>query len=383
MTDKINVCFVVNNFNVGGLEKVVLDVINHIDRQKFEPSVVCIDGYGKIFDRLEIDSDAWLVLDKSRSRHTPLGTFDPMSLLRMRSFFDARRISVVHAHNLGPLVFGGVSAHLGVRRPTVVYTEHNQFYSASPKTRRKFIFYIRLADHVVAVSHDLKRTLTHRVRPSDPVRVLYNGIDGSRFALVDGSSVREELGVKSDEILIGAGVVLSKQKGLGYLLDAAHEVIKREPRARFVLAGDGPMREELQQKASSLGLGERFVFLGYRCDMHRVISALDVYVLSSLWEGLPLALLEAMAMGKPIVATRVGGNPEIVQDGVNGFIVPSRDAKALADALYKTCCDDAFRAACRSRNRERFETQFSLQAMVSEHEKLFAEVAGMRTVLGN
>ena len=382
MGDKVNVCFVVNNFNVGGLEKVVIDLVNHIDRDRFDISVVCVDGRGTLFDRLELEDGACLVVDKSRSRHTPVGTFDPGVLWRMRSFFVRRDVSVVHAHNMGPLVFGGISARLGPRRPTVVYTEHNQIYSASAATRRKFIFYIRLADHVVAVSHDLKRTLTRKVRPPVPVRVVHNGIDGSKFALADGADVRAELGVGADEILIGAGVVLSKQKGLPFLLEAAREVVTKEPRARFVLAGEGPLRAELEQTASDLGLGDRFRFLGYRSDMPRVISALDVYVLSSLWEGLPLALLEALAMGKPVVATRVGGNPEVVDNGVNGFIVPPRDASALAQALLKTCRDDAFRRNVRDVNRTRFETQFSLQAMVSAHEKLYVEVARTRRLFG-
>ena len=283
---------------------------------------------------------------------------------------------------MGPLIYGGLSARLGFRRPTVVYSEHNQIYSASASTRRKFVFYIRLADHVVAVSHDLKRTLTRRVRPSCPVRVLHNGIDGSKFALADGSEVRSELGVGGDEILIGSGVVLSKQKGIPYLLQAAKMVVEKEPRARFVLAGQGPLRTELEQMAERLHLGDRFVFLGYRADMPRIISALDIYVLSSLWEGLPLALLEALAMGKPIVATRVGGNPEVVQDGVNGFIVEPRDVNGLARALLRTCQDDAFRNSVREVNRARFENEFSLQAMVSAHEKLYEQVAGHRSWLG-
>ncbi|MCL2822536.1 MAG: glycosyltransferase [Polyangiaceae bacterium] len=380
--NKIGVCFVVNNFNVGGLEKVVLDLINNIDRDKFEPSVICIDGPGKIFDRVSLDDNACLVLDKSQSIKTPLGTFDPMSLWRMKQFFTKRCVKIVQAHNLGPLLFGGLSAHLGYQRPTMIYTEHNQFYSASPTARRKFIFYIRLADHVVAVSHDLQRTLAHRVKPTAPVHVIHNGIDGSRFDLGAGAvgrdEVRAELGVGGGEILLGAGVVLSKQKGLEYLLEAARTVISEEPRARFVLAGDGPLREQLERKAGELGLGDRFRFLGYRSDMHRVISALDVYVLSSLWEGLPLALLEALAMGKPIVATRVGGNPEVVLDGVNGFIVPPRDVGALSHALLQVCRHDGFRESVRNVNRERFETHFSLQAMVKAHEKLFFEVASER-----
>lgn len=378
MGAKVGVCFVVNNFDVGGLEKIVIDLINHLDRDRFDPSVVCVDGHGTLFDRLRLDESACLVLDKSHSVHTPVGNFDPKTLWRMRSFFTRRNVSVVHAHNVGPLVFGGLASRLGWHRPTVIYTEHNQIYSACRSGRRKFIFYIRLADHVVTVSHDLRRTLMSKVHPTVPIRVIHNGIDGSQFSMTSGEDVRRELGVDAKDILIGTGVVLSKQKGMPYLLRAAREVVAQEPRARFVVAGEGPLRKDLETSAAHLGLGDRFRFLGYRSDMPRIISAFDIYVLPSLWEGLPLALLEAMAMGKPIVATKVGGNAEVVQDGVNGFIVPRRDVAALREALLRVCRDELFRKRAQSANRSRFESEFSLSAMVGAHERLYVEVAQSR-----
>lgn len=381
MADKLGVCFIVNNFDVGGLEKVVIDLVNHLDRDRFDVSVACVDGAGTLFDRLKLDEEACLVLDKSGARSTPLGTFDPKMLWQLRSFFTRRRVSILHAHNVAPLVYGGFASRLGWRRPTVVYSEHNQIYSAPRSARRKFIFYIRLADQVVAVSHDLERTLARKVFPTGRVRVIHNGIDGSRFAMADGAAVRQELDVADDDVLIGSGVVLSKQKGIPYLLEAAKGVLAKEPRARFAIAGDGPLRTQLEATAARMDLGDRFRFLGYRSDMPRIISALDVYVLPSLWEGLPLALLEAMAMGKPVVATRVGGNPEIVEDGVNGFIVPPKDATALERALLQICRDDVFRQRVRTINRDKFESQFSLQAMVSAHEELFVDVAVQRRSL--
>ena len=380
MGTKLSVCFVVNNLDVGGLEKVVIDLINHLDRDRFEPSVACLDGAGALFDRVDLDESACLVLDKSSARSTPIGSFDPRMISKLRRFFLCRNVGIVHAHNLAPLVYGGIAARLGWRRPIVVYSEHNQIYSASRSTRRKFIFYIRLADQVVAVSEDLDRTLARKVHPTGHVRVIYNGIDGTRFAMTDGGEVRRELGVADDEVLIGSGVVLSKQKGITYLLEAAKDVLDKTPRARFAVAGDGPLRAELEAKAKRLGLGDRFLFLGYRSDMPRVISALDVYVLPSLWEGLPLALLEAMAMGKPIVATRAGGNPEIVQDGVNGYVVPPKDVGALGRALIRVCGDDSFRQRVRGLNRDKFEAKFSLRAMVRAHEELYVDVAKPKRV---
>ncbi len=376
--DKISVCFIVNNFDVGGLEKVVIDLINHINRDRFYVSAVCIHGPGKLFDRLNLDPSACLVLDKSNAIQTPVGKFDPMMLFRLRAFFQHHAVSIVHAHNVAPLVYGGFACRLGWRRPTVIYSEHNQIYSASKSARRKFIFYVRLADAIIAVSHDLHDTLRRKVYPTVPVCVIHNGIDGTRFAATSGQYVRDELGVGPKDLLIGTGVVLSKQKGIKYLLQAAQTVLQREPRAHFVIAGDGPLRERLTSLAADLGICKRVHFLGYRADMPAVISALDIYVLPSLWEGLPLALLEAMAMGKAIVATRVGGNPEIVEDGLNGLIVPPKHVSSLEQAILRLCQNNRFRQQAIDLNRSKFESQFSLQAMVDAHEKLFLEVASQR-----
>jgi glycosyltransferase involved in cell wall biosynthesis len=235
--------------------------------------------------------------------------------------------------------------------------------------------YVRLADIVVAVSHDLRRTLLRDVHLTRPVRVIHNGIDGARYRFSSESTVRLDLGVARDDFLIGTGVVLSKQKGIPYLLEAARRVLAEDSKARFVIAGDGPMRQELEQMAAQLRLGDGVRFLGYRNDIPHFVSALDLYVLPSLWEGLPLALLEAMAIGKPIVATQVGGNAEVVEDGVNGYIVPPRDPVALAQAILRVRRDPAFAEQVRHVNVQKFDVQFSVGAMVKAHEQLFREVA--------
>lgn len=250
-------------------------------------------------------------------------------------------------------------------------------YSASPRTLARFRQYLRLADHVVAVSHDLARKLVAApLSARAPVDVIYNGIDGQRFRSMSGDAVRRELGLEGDEPLIGTGVVLSRQKAIGNLVLAAQQVLQQLPKARFAVAGEGPLRAELETQAGELGLADRFRFLGYRSDMHQVIAALDVYVLPSLWEGLPLALLEAMAMNKLIVCTRVGGNPEIVADGVNGLVVEPGNVDALAAAIVRALHDRALQRSAASHNRATFERQFSEPAMVAAHERLYRQLLG-------
>jgi glycosyltransferase involved in cell wall biosynthesis len=170
--------------------------------------------------------------------------------------------------------------------------------------------------------------------------------------------------------------VLSRQKGIPDLIEAAHRVCAQCPRAVFVVAGDGPLRAELESLGRRSGLGSRFRFLGYRSDMPEFLAALDLYVLPSLWEGLPLALCEALAVGKPIVCTDVGGNSEVVIDGENGYVVPAADPLALSEAILKVSRATNLAETYGRCNRARFEQQFSDNAMVAAHEALYSRVLG-------
>lgn len=370
----LNLCMVVNNLDVGGLEKVVINLIQELDRDAFRLFLICLDGPGKLFDQVDLPASQCLVLHKRAKVSFMVGNFDLGVARAIRRFLSDNRIDIVHAHNLAPLIYGGLAARLTRPRPRIVYTEHNQIYRANALQRRKFWFYANLADELVAVSHDLKGTLKDELHVRPPVCVVHNGIDGRRFSSIE-SRVRQELGIGEEEFVVGTAVVLSEQKGLTYMLQAARLVADEDESVRFVIAGDGPLREQLLREAESLALGDRVLFPGYRRDVPELISAYDVYALSSLWEGLPLALLEALAIGRPIVATTVGGNPEVVEDGVNGFLVPPRDPEKLAARILELRRDQELVDRVRSANRQRFESEFSLPCMVNHHAELFQRVA--------
>lgn len=365
------ICMVVNNLDVGGLEKVVISLLKNFDKGRVEPFLICLNGAGKLFPEVDLPAENCLVLEKRQTKLGPVSV-DVEALRNVRQFLAEKRIDIVHAHNAAPLIYAGLAMRGTFPRPVMLYSEHNQIYSASESARKKFKFYVRLADRIVAVSHDLERTLNRDVRVPRPVQVIHNGIDGERFRTVDGSGVRTELGVRDGEFLVGTGVVLSKQKGITYLIEAAREVLAKAPSVRFAIAGDGPLRAELEAQAKDLG--DRFCFMGYRGDMPQVISALDLYVLPSLWEGLPLALCEALAMGKRVLCTSVGGNPEVVLDGESGFVVPPKDPAALAKRILQAANEREMLPEFAARNRERFERCFSVRAMIDAHQALFDDM---------
>lgn len=371
----IRVAQVVNNLNPGGLERVALNLCHLLDPAGFELHLICLDGAGKLFDEAGLPPERICVLEKPKTRAKVWASL-PARALAMGRFLRERRIEVLHSHNATPLLLGGLARSFLRPRPAHVYSEHNQINSATPAFRHAFPYVSRGADVIVAVSRDLQCRLIDDCEVPRPVRVIYNGIDDRAFrGMTDDQSFRAELGLAPDDVLVLTAVRLVEAKGLPYLVEAATQVLRESPRAVFVLAGQGPKEAEIKALVAKAGLGDRFRMLGFRSDVSRLIMGCDVYAMSSLWEGLPLALLEALAAGKTIVCTAVGGNAEVVEDRVNGRLVPSKDGGALARALLDVIRDPEFRAATRARNKAKFDRTFRLEAMISAHAKLYRELA--------
>lgn len=380
-TSRIGLCMAVNNLDVGGLERLVISLIHHLPRDRYDLSLICLSGKGKLFRQVDLPPSACLVLDKAPSLdRVGERARTPLHMYRIARFLQERRVDILNVHNLAPLVFAGAPARMMPSGPRVIYTEHNQIHRSNEHARRKFREYSRLAHKVVTVSRDLERTLVEKVDVPTPIEVIHNGIDGSPFGLPSNGAVRRELGIDPKAFVVGTAVVLSEQKGIKYLLDATKLVHAEAPEIQFVIAGDGPSRRELEEKARQDGLGPTVRFIGYRSDIPAVIGSFDTYVLPSLWEGLPLALLEALAQGVPIVASTVGGNPEVVEHGANGFLVPPADSRALADHVLRVYRDEEWRRRVDIANRLKFASQFSMDAMVRRYVRLFSEQMAAKMV---
>lgn len=369
----------VNNLDVGGLERLVISLLEHLPRDLYDLSLICLSGEGKLFRQIDLPRSSCLVLDKEPSLASPLARArSPLHMARIARFLQDKRVDILNAHNLAPLVFAGAPARLLPSGPRVIYTEHNQIHRSNEKARRKFREYSRLAHKIITVSRDLKRTLVEKVDVPTPIEVIHNGIDGSRYGSPSNGAVRRELGIDPRAFVVGTAIVLSEQKGVKHLLDATKLVHAQAPDIEFVIAGDGPSRRALEEQARADGLKVRFI--GYRSDVPAVIGAFDTYVLPSLWEGLPLALLEALAQGLPIVATTVGGNLEIVEHEANGLLVPPADSRALADQILRAYRDDDFRRRVDIANRLKFASHFSLDAMIRRYVSLFSEQMAAKRV---
>jgi len=262
--------------------------------------------------------------------------FDPGTLTALLKIVDRRAIDVLHLHGYGATTFGRAAAAL--RRLPAILHEHANLTDTPWFQKVADVALEPFTDIALAVSHSTADfVIRARKVPARKVKVVYLGAPLEEFGRTrpagEVRDTRQRLGAGDDDLLVGTVTRLHDSKGNEYLVDAARLVLDRCPRARFVLAGEGPMREGLEARARALGLGDRFVFAGFVRDVPGLLAAFDLSVFPSLWEGTPLTAFEALAAGKPIVSTDADGLLDVLADGRDALIVPRRDAQALADRI--------------------------------------------------
>jgi glycosyltransferase involved in cell wall biosynthesis len=343
-----------------------------LDRARFEPSV-CVSREAPWSPLSDILAAAEVpVLNLQRATRGSVWRWAPLvAVLR------ERRVDLLHAHMFGSNVWGTIIGRLG-GVPIVVAHEHGSPLRASPLRRtveRELV--ARAADVLVAVSEaDRQRMVDVGRIAGDKVRVIPNGI--ARLPR-PGSDLREELGIPDDAPVIGTLTVLRPEKALDVLVDAAAVLKPRFPKLRVLIAGAGGEEVALRRQIAAGGLEQTVLLIGFRGVVSDVLAALDVAVHASDREGSPLAVLESMAAGRAIVATRVGGIPALVQHEQHALLVPPRDPTALAAAIARLLTDERLRERlgknARRRQQARFDIQATVQALEDLYEQLFAASA--------
>jgi glycosyltransferase involved in cell wall biosynthesis len=311
-----------------GVKRLFAWMIPRFDPARYRVSLVSLrkrDLSEETLDALGIDIT---YLAKSR--------FDPTTLPALLKVIDARRPDVLHLHGYGATTFGRIAA--AMRGLPVVLHEHANLTSTPWYQRVADRVLERYTDVAIAVSKSTADFVVgaRLVRP-DRVKVVYLGAPLDEFSRVlppaEVAEARRAIGAAPDDVIVGSITRLHDSKGNEYLVDAARLVLDARPAARFCLFGEGPLREPLEAQARRLGLGERFVFGGFVRDVARTLAAFDLSVFPSLWEGTPLTVFEALAMGQAIVATDADGLTDVLVPGHTARIVPKADAGALADAI--------------------------------------------------
>src|SRR6266852_3877922 len=350
----------------GGAETMVSCLAASIDSERFR-SVMCLFRPG------------WLL---EQCSHLGL----PAHLIPLRSTFDWKwvsaclqliwreRVDLIHAHEFGANVYGLLLATLA--NIPIIATIHGKSYYCDTWWRRLAYRAVGRFATMIAVSKDLKSYIIANLGISEnSVKVIYNGInvqEASRVTATESKKASLQLPCKSR--IIGTVGSLYPVKGHIYLIEALPSIIERFADVKLLVIGTGELEMSLKAQANALGLEEHVRFLGFRSDVPELLPIMDVFVLPSLSEGLSLALLEAMAATKPIVATSVGGNPEAIVDGVTGLLVDPRDPKALANRIISILGDRIQAEQLGVRGRERAVQHFSIERMVDEYQQLYEQL---------
>lgn len=350
----------------GGAETVLLNLVSNLDTNRFR-SVVLLPGGrwlpGQLQERkiptIIAKSDAWYDLQLPRAL---------ANLVRQEG------VDLIHSHLPDQNFYSCVVGRLTACRTIVTYHGAPQI-SRNGGLRRAIKAWVvrRSATAVVVVSEYLKRLLVEDGFPAEKIVRIYNGVDVGRFAHGQGGRLRAELGCPEGAILIGIVANLRRSKGHEYFVEAARKVMDSIPEARFVAVGEieEGIAKRMKARVQQLGLENHFFILGFRADIPGILQGLDVFVLSSVSEGLSIATIEAMAAGKPVVVTRSGGPEEVVEDGRTGLLVPPSDADSLAAGICEILRNPQLAKSLGRSARAVVESRFSLARMVKEYESLY------------
>jgi glycosyltransferase involved in cell wall biosynthesis len=348
-----------------GVKRLFAWMIPRFDPSRFQVSLVSLRKKDLSEETLESYGIDITYLHKSK--------FDPSTLPALLKVIDRKQIDILHLHGYGATTFGRLAG--GLRRIPTILHEHANLTDTPWFQKIADRLLEPWTDIAIAVSRSTARFVIEARRiPERKVKIVYLGAPVDEFSRArtpgEIAAAREELAIATDDFAIGTVTRLHESKGNSYLVGAARRVLDERPRAKFYLVGEGPLRDALEAQARALGLGDRFVFAGFARDVARVLSAFDLSVFPSLWEGTPLTVFEALAMGKPIVATDADGLVDVLTDGVDASIVPRRDAAALAATIVSLMDrpDERVRLGAAARATGQ---QYDIGAFVAKMERLY------------
>jgi len=368
---KIRVLEMIDKPFLGGGQRTVLLLARNLDRRKFEVSVASAPA-GPLVEELK----------KAGIRHHPLKLEKTLSLRILsdiRRVLEENTVEILHTHGGVAGLYGRLAARKS--RVKVVHTLHGLHYLhyRNPILRQAYIDLERrlgrLTDALVFVCRaDREKGKGLRLVPESKMHIIRNGVDlGLLKPGAAAKKMRMELGLQTAGPLVGTVARLHRQKGLTYLIQSAPQIRSSFPGAKIVVVGGGPLRQELEQEAVRRGVGDVLLFLGERPNVPDLLNLFDVFVLPSLWEGLPYVLVEAAYLCKPIVATAVDGNPEVIEDGKTGLLIPPANRSALAAAVILLVQDKTLAGRLAKAARAAIPPRFSLKCMIDNTQDLYLE----------
>jgi len=366
------IIYLITDLDVGGAEKGLFQLATRLPRDEFSIEVITLTGGGRIAKWLEEKGIPVTSLDIKRF-------WDLAGVFRLRRLLKNLRPDILHTFLFHANIVGRVAAvGLGVRA----------VISSVRVAERRFKWHLALdwlssplMDLEICVSEGVRRFTETRAKiPKNKLTVIPNGVDLAEFE-EKGERIRKNLRLPPDVPLIVTIGRLERQKGISFFLQAAREVLQEFPQARFLIVGKGPDEGKLISLARNLGIKKAVRFLGFRNDVPEVLAAADMFVLASLWEGMPNVVLEAMASGKPVVGTQVEGTEELVIPGETGLLVPPADAKALARNICRLIQESGLARRMGQAARKQVKEHYTVQTMVERYAQLYRDILKSKSLL--
>jgi len=377
----MKVLLLVSTRGLFGAENVILELSKQLPLYEFEPHIGILENYRGLHYALEEEAKKNSLLVKIF--HCK-GKFDIRTVFEIRKYVRQNQIILIHSQGYKSNFYSLLSgSNTKIKR---IATCHNWLGNGI-----KMKFYENLDklllnnfDKLIAVSDILRDEIIRNRIPKEKVMVINNGVDIEKFRLQavgdepDATSyrlqVRKSLGIGEDEKVVGTVGRLSKEKGHIYLLEAVAKVISEFPAIKLLIVGDGPLKKALQATSSRLHLEDKVIFTGVRNDIPGILSIMDIFVLPSLKEGVPIALLEAMAAQKPIVATKVGAVPNLIEDKKMGLLIEPKDADAIANSIISLLKDEVMKKAIAINALEKVKNEFSSSIMAQRYSEVYKEI---------
>ncbi|GJQ60335.1 MAG: glycosyl transferase family 1 [Candidatus Scalindua sp.] len=364
----LHIVHLVEDLTIGGLEKVLATIALNLNRKKYKVSVWCLREGGFFAHKLLEEGIEVKIVRIATARN-------PINIYRLYKLLKIRRFDIIHTHAYSAGTIGRVCGFLaGI--PVII--SHNHSVYAYYKKYNHFVEWIlsHITDRIVCVSDMVKRFAiqTQKIN-SKKLLTIRNGIDDEPLVQdMTTANLRKGWGIPIDHPVVCTITHLEEHKGVVYLIKAASLLLKSRENVTFLLVGNGSLKDSLIKLCMKLNIEKRVIFTGERIDTPEILSLIDVFVLPSIREGLGLSILEAMSHGKPIIATKVGGIPEIVTDGVNGILVPPCNPDALVSALETLLKNKEKREQMGFHGKRICNESFGSKAMVNKIELLYDEL---------
>lgn len=370
---KIRILLMIDDASLGGGQMHVILLAKYLSQSKFEVSIVT-------------ESQGWLV-DAANALKIPLYQINISNKLTWQAFKDVQKLltenhfDIIHTHGGTAGFWGRVLSRIFSKSSKIIHTYHGLHYLKNTNLKSKIFriidqILLSITDQIICVCHaDYISGLTAKVVSSNSSTIIYNGIEIDKFTeILDKEKDQRIFNIDNEKFIFGNVARLHQQKGHQILLQAFAKIVKSHINAHLLIIGDGELKEELISLTASLEISDKVNFLGTRSDICEFLAAIDVFVLPSLWEGQPIALLEALAMAKPCIASAVNGIPEIINHGLNGYLVNPNDIDSLYQAMVLLMSDQKLCQQLSNQSKITISDKFSAQNMANETATVYDKI---------